>query len=468
MSFKFDLQTFAIVENYSDEVFHDDSEKIVYTKMNKIGEEEGSYLYWLINNIQNIDTVSDIANSTSPNKDYWNQDRQVFEMAGCFCTQNVGTEESSYGIGYSNDKPLYDIARFVDKDIIDRVIPNKIFNDIGYINNAVKHIKLKDKANMNRAFAYLNNTYVDPIGYLSGGDAHYLNTPPTEPPATILDIRPIDFSKAYIVDNLFYKAIVNVDATGFELNPRVRSIKNIFSLAKGYVKGVFDIDYSHIKVNSIDFLPEEFIYITNLEQVLGTGNKVIKFKKPPKFTNKGGNIMAMPQYYPESETEHSEYILDLSNISFGKDNSYALYNGTQLFNTINIKEIIFPEGFTVKFSNRDANGNSSALYGSAVLTSASSLIEAYSLTKITNLAIDFTEIDYNQASYMGQSYLIKWKEGNVENMDPSTRIKFINFDETSLFKLYKQEHPEDEYTLERMYKEVIQIPMQNIEFVNKK
>lgn len=464
MSFKFDLQTFAIVENYSDEVFNDDSEKIIYAKINKGSEETGSYVYWLLNHIKDIDTVSSIANSTSPDKDYWNQDREVFEMAGCFCTQDVGTEETPT---YYDAKPLYDISRFVDKDIIDKVIPHTIFNDIDYINNAVKHIKLKDKANMTRAFAFLNNVYTSQFGYLPGfEETHYLDTPPTEPPATVLDLTPIDFSKAYLVDYLLYKAKVNVDATGFVLNPKVRSIKNLFALEKGYVKGVFDIDYSHIKVDCIDFLPAEFIYNANLEPVLGAGNKVIKFKNPPRFSSKGRSIVTCPTYYPESETEHSEYILDLSNIRFGTDGSYTLYYGEHLFYTINIKEIIFPEGFTVKFNKFDTNGNDLS-YG-AGMNYVFSIIEAYSLTKVTNLAIDFTGVDYSSASYMGQNYLIKWKEGNIENIDPSTRIKFINFDETSLFKLYKQEHPEDEYTLERMYKEAIQIPMQNIEFVNKK
>lgn len=132
-------------------------------------------------------------------------------------------------------------------------------------------------------------------------------------------------------------------------------------------------------------------------------------------------------------------------------------NSFSFFNSIYCKEIIFPEGFV--YYPKESAGN---------------LLTAYSIKKITNLAIDFSklEIDSKDQIYrISNIFSLYDYEGNTATLDADCKIKFINFDETKFYSFYKDPdngYDGDDYTLETFYKDYIMLPKENIEFVNKK
>jgi len=120
MSFKFDLQNFAIIENNRKNKFYDNNSRIVYAYTDE-RDKSVSYMAWLVNNIDDIGDINSMAESTSPKKDYWNQDRVVEEMNAVFSL-------NSYITDIVKPKKLKKLSNeWRDKE----------FMDIEYFNNAM-------------------------------------------------------------------------------------------------------------------------------------------------------------------------------------------------------------------------------------------------------------------------------------------------------------------------------------------
>ena len=431
MSFKFDLQTFAYTNDGDKYKFIDDETMVISAD---IGMRPYFYMAWMLENIEDLGTINSMSESTSSKKDYWNKDRKVSQLFCVFSTYI--SSYASYNLNYTTIPERY--------DLLSHKYPNKIFKDIAYFNNALSHMKLQDNSSLRGAFAGLG---------ISSADEG--NNPEEIDSGEELNLTVLDFEKVIDMEYMLKNASVNVDITGIKLNPNLRHLNGTFNCKNGYVKGILDIDYSNIEDVDYSLLPDTFYTNKNLKVLLGDDNKVIRFSKPPKKIKKLSEFFDIRTYI--QHTEDSEYILDLSNwnlknLLYPKDDS-----SFTLFNSIYCKEIIFPEGFVYY-----------------PISSAGNLMTAYSIKKITNLAIDFSKlkIDSKDQIYrISNIFNLYDYEGNTATLDADCKIKFINFDETKFYSFYKDPdngYDGEDYTLETFYKDYIMIPIENIEFVNKK
>lgn len=427
MSFKFDLQTFAYTNDGDKYKFIDDEAMVISAD---IGMRPYFYMAWMLENIEDLDTINSMSESTSAKKDYWNKDRKVSQLIAVFSTFMDHYVSNVYEHGMPK--------KYED---LNNKYPDKKFIDIAYMNNAISHMKIQEGADLLGAFCALG---------LSKNNSNDTELSTTDE----LDITPLELEKADNIKNLFADALVNVNATGIKLNPKVTYLEYTFTTKNGYVKGILDIDYSNIK-EAIYFLPARFYENSNLKAILGDNNKVIKFSKPPKRIKSLGDFLAVSS--PATEQE-SEYILDLSN--WNLENIKQTEGGSNyLITGVYCKEIIFPDGFvyTPEYN-------------------AQNIISALSTKKITNLSIDFSKISnrFNspeELNYISGIFTITDHEWNPSHLDPDCKIKFINFDETKFYSFYKDPsngYDGEEYTLETFYNEYIGLPKENIEFINKK
>ena len=433
MGFKFDLQTFAYINDGNKYKFIDDESMVIKADVNM---RPYTYMAWMLENIEDLGTINSMSESTSAKKDYWNKDRKVLQLAGVFSTF------LDYHINniYEHGLP----KKYSD---LNNKYPDKKFIDISYMNNAISHMKIQEGADLLGAFAALG------VSKNNSNDTELSTTDE-------LDITSLELEKADNINSLLADALVNVNATGVKLNPKIKTLKNTFSTKNGYVKGILDIDYSHIEeVNQ--FLPSYFYTNENLKAILGDTNKVIKFSKPPKKITELSSFLAANPTTSDYISEDPEYILDLSNL----DLSY-LYNtdnsSITLVSSIYCKEIIFPEGFTLtpKYS-------------------ISGLISGLMCAKvIRNLSIDFSQINeklnHEDPSTMLYSissiFQLYDKDWQTNHLDSDCKIKFINFNETKFYQYYKDPnsgYDGEEYNLDTFYTDFIGIPKENIEFVNK-
>lgn len=427
MSFKFDLQTFAYTNDGNKYKFIDDESMVIKAD---IGMKPYFYMAWMLENIEDLGTINSMSESTSAKKDYWNRDRKVSQLAGVFNTFIDYHISNTYEHGLPK--------KYSD---LNNKYPDKKFIDISYMNNAISHMKIQEGANLVGAFAALGTSKN--------------NSNDTELSTTDeLDITPLELEKVNNINVLLADALVNVNATGIKLNPKIKTLEGTFNTKNGYVKGILDIDYSNIEYANY-FLPERFYENSNLKAILGDTNKVIKFSKPPKRIKSLVDFLAVTS--PATEQE-SEYILDLSN--WNLENIEQIEGGsTYVITGTCCKEIIFPDGFvyTPKYSVQN-------------------LISTLSTKKITNLSIDFSKINNkfnspDELSYINGIFSITDHEWNTSHLDSDCKIKFINFDETKFYSFYKDPsngYDGEEYTLETFYKDYIGLPKENIEFVNKK
>ena len=426
MSFKFDLQTFAYINDGDKYKFIDDESMVISAD---IGMRPYFYMAWMLENIEDLGTINSMSESTSAKKDYWNKDRKVSQLSAVFSTFIDHYVRNVYEHGMPK--------KYED---LNNKYPDKKFVDIAYMNNAISHMKIQEGADLLGAFCALG------LSKNNSNDTELITTDE-------LDIRPLELEKADNIKNLFADALVNVNATGIKLNPKVTYLEYTFTTKNGYVKGILDIDYSNIK-EATYFLPARFYENSNLKAILGDTNKVIKFSKPPKRIKNLGDFL--PVINPASEQE-SEYILDLSN--WNLENIEQIEGGSNyLITSVYCKEIIFPDGFvyTPKYN-------------------AQNLISTLSTKKITNLSIDFSKISNrfnspDELNYINGIFLITDHEWNPSHLDPDCKIKFINFDETKFYSFYKDPsngYDGEEYTLETFYNEYIGLPKENIEFINK-
>lgn len=427
MSFKFDLQTFAYTNDGNKYKFIDDESMVISADINM---RPYFYMAWMLENIEDLGTINSMSESTSAKKDYWNKDRKVSQLTAVFSTFIDHYVSNVYEHGMPK--------KYED---LNNKYPDKKFVDIAYMNNAISHMKIQEGADLLGAFCTLG---------LSKNNSNDTELSTTDE----LDITPLELEKADNIKNLFADALVNVNATGIKLNPKVTYLEYTFTTKNGYVKGILDIDYSNIK-EATYFLPARFYENSNLKAILGDTNKVIKFSKPPKRIKNLGDFLTAIN--PASEQE-SEYILDLSN--WNLENIEQIEGGSNyLITSVYCKEIIFPDGFvyTPKYN-------------------AQNLISTLSTKKITNLSIDFSKISnrFNspeELNYINGIFTITDHEWNTSHLDPDCKIKFINFDETKFYSFYKDPsngYDGEEYTLETFYNEYIGLPKENIEFVNKK
>lgn len=430
MSFKFDLQTFAYINDGDKYKFIDDESMVISAD---IGMRPYFYMAWMLENIEDLGTINSMSESTSAKKDYWNKDRKVSQLFCVFSTYI--SSYASYNLNYTIPERY---------DLLSHKYPNKIFKDIAYFNNALSHMKLQDNSSLRGAFAGLG---------ISSADER--NNPEEIDSGEELNLTVLDFEKVIDMEYMLKNASVNVDITGIKLNPNLRHLNGTFNCKNGYVKGILDIDYSNIEDVDYSPLPDTFYTNKNLKVLLGDDNKVIRFSKPPKKIKKLSGFFDISTYI--QHTEDSEYILDLSNwnlknLLYPKDDS-----SFTLFNSIHCKEIIFPEGFVYY-----------------PISSAGNFMTAYSIKKITNLAIDFSKlkIDSKDQIYrISNIFSLYDYEGNTATLDADCKIKFINFDETKFYSFYKDPdngYDGEDYTLETFYKDYIMLPKENIEFVNKK
>lgn len=423
MSFKFDLQNFAIIENNRVNKFHDNNSKIIYAYTDE-RDKSVSYVAWMINNIDDIGDINSMAESTSPKKDYWNQDRNVEEMNGVF------------SLNFFTDK-------FVKPKKLKKLLNewrDKEFMDIEYFNNALSHMKLMDNATLNYAF------------YQLGNKNGYSSTKPAIP-ETPLQVNLLDFEKAIEINNFANEASVNLDLTGIKLNPNIKKLEYTFS-CRGYAKGILDIDYSHIE-HTTQFLPVGFFEEDKLKAILGEDNKIIKFSKPPKIKGRTSNGI-LDCISGQNTPSESEYTLDLSNWDLSEyDPSYdSTYGGGNILGGVYVRNIIFPEGHVFKIT-----GNQFSAY----------LSVDNNLKRVENLAYDFSEFDLSVNGLYSISQILM--SADYENLDADMKIKLIGFPETELYQLYKSPdngYDGEEYTLETMYTDIVGIPLKNIEFVNKR
>jgi len=433
MSFKFDLQTFAYTNDGNKYKFIDDESMVISAD---IGMRPYFYMAWMLENIEDLGTINSMSESTSAKKDYWNKDRKVSQLTAVFSTFIDYYVSNTYKHGLPK--------KYED---LNKKCPDKKFVDIAYMNNAISHMKIQEGADLLGAFCALglikNNSYDSELATVDE-----------------LDITTLELEKADNITCLLADALVNVNATGIKLNPKLKTLDGVFSTKNGYVKGILDIDYSNIE-ESNGFLPGYFYKNENLKAILGDTNKVIKFSKPPKKIKDLGIFISANPANTDYLNEDPEYVLDLSNWDLSHLNN-PKDSSVTLFSNIYCKEVIFPEGF--------------------VLTpeySVSGLISSVMcVKKIRNLSIDFSKINEklntDEASnvfYNINSMLTIYdKEWQTAHLDPDCKIKFINFNETKFYQMYKAPnngYDGEEYTLDTFYTDFIGIPKENIEFVNK-
>ena len=433
MSFKFDLQTFAYTNDGDTYKFIDDESMVIKAD---IGMRPYFYMAWLLENIEDLGTINSMSESTSAKKDYWNKDRKVSQLTAVFSTFIDHYVSNTYNHGLPK--------KYED---LNNKYPDKKFVDIAYMNNAISHMKIQEGANLLGAFSSLgsskNNSY----------DSELVT-------ADELDITPLELEKADNITSLLADALVNVNATGIKINPKIKNLDAVFTTKNGYVKGILDIDYSNIK-ESGGFLPGFFYKNENLKAILGDTNKIIKFSKPPKKIKDLSTFLYASPFNTDYLNEEPEYILDLSNwnldyLNNPKDSSMTLISN------IYCKEVIFPEGFVLTPEYSVQNLISNVMY----------------VKRITNLSIDFSKMNekLNNDEVSNMFYNINSictiydKEWQPVHLDSDCKIKFINFNETKFYQYYKDPnsgYDGEEYTLETFYNDFIGIPKENIEFVNK-
>lgn len=424
MSFKFDLQTFAKIKNRSKtKLLNTNNDRIIYAYTDP-RDPSVVFISWLIKNIEDIGTINSMSESTSPNKDFWKQDRDVEELNSVF---SLNTYSS---IGIPND-----ILHKLSNEW-----RTKTFMDIDYFNTALSHMKLRDDSILSYAF------------YELGKAPSWTPTTPAIP-ETPLKLNLLDFEKMANIDYLVYDAYVNIDLTGIVLNPDIKTLDYTFT-CHGYAKGILDIDYSNIEHGN-QWLPYGFYEEAKLKVLLGEDNKIIKFSKPPKI--KGHSSYGLLYNQASSETiTNSEYILDLSNWDLSKfDPSYdPMHGGSNLVENARVKKIIFPEGTVFKIKGSQ--------FSAGISTDAN-------LKSVENLAYDFTEFDTTENGLYSMQQILAGAD--YENLDEGFKVKLINFPETELYRLYKSPdngYDGDEYTLETFYTDIIGLPLKHIEFINKK
>lgn len=424
MSFKFDLQTFAKIKNHSKtKLINTNNDRIIYAYTDP-RDPSVVFIAWLVKNIEDIGDINSMSESTSPNKDFWKQDRDVEEMNSVF---SLSTNSS---VGVTSE-----LAHKLDNEW-----RNKTFMDIDYFNTALSHMKLRDDSILSYAF------------YQLGKARSWSPTTPTVP-ETPLKLNLLDFENAANIDYLVYEAYVNIDLTGIVLNPNIKTLDYTFT-CHGYAKGILDIDYSNIERGS-QWLPYGFYEEANLKAVLGEDNKVIKFSKPPKFKGHSSYGLLYNQAGSNTITD-SEYILDLSNWDLSKfDPSYdPMHGGSNLLENAYVKKIIFPEGTIFKIKGSQ--------FSAGISTDAN-------LKSVENLAYDFDGFDITENGLYSMQQILSGAD--YESLDEGFKVKLINFPETELYRLYKSPdngYDGDEYTLETFYTDIIGLPLKHIEFVNKK
>lgn len=424
MSFKFDLQTFAKIKNHSkNKLLNNNNDRIIYAYTDP-RDPSVTFISWLIKNIEDVGTINSMSESTSPNKDFWKQDRDVEEMNSVFSLNS----NSTVGVPSEILHKLNNEWR------------NKTFMDIDYFNTALSHMKLRDDAILSYAF------------YQLGKAPSWSPTTPTVP-ETPLKLNLLDFESAANIDYLVYEAYVNIDLTGIVLNPSIKTLDYTFA-CHGYAKGILDIDYSNIEHGS-QWLPYGFYEEANLKAVLGEDNKVIKFSKPPKLKGHSSYGLLSNQSGSNTITD-SEYILDLSNWDLSKfDPSYdPMQGGSNLVENAHVKKVIFPEGTVFKIKGSQ--------FSAGISTDAN-------LKSVENLAYDFAEFNTAENGLYSMQQILSGAD--YESLDEGFKVKLINFPETELYRLYKSPdngYDGDEYTLETFYTDIIGLPLKHIEFVNKK
>lgn len=422
MGFKFDLQNFAIIENHITTKFYDNNSRIIYANTDE-RDKSISYIAWLANNINDIGTINSMAESTSPNKDYWNQDRNVEELNGVFSLKLYNSDM----VKPKNRKKLENEWR------------NKEFMDIDYFNNALSHMKLMDDANLTNAFYQL-------------GNKNGWGSEKPEIPETPLRVNLLDFEKAVNINEFANEASVNLDLTGIKLNPKIKKLYYTFS-CRGYAKGILDIDYSNIEQTD-HFLPIGFFEEDKLKAILGEENKVIKFSKPPKIKGRSSSGIIDPSFGQNTPTE-SEYTLDLSNWDLSEyDPSYDSQHGGGNILNASVRNIIFPEGHVFKIT-----GDQFSAY----------LSVDSNLKRVENLAYDFSELSLELNGLYTFNQILMGAD--LDSIDEDVKIKLIGFPETKLYELYKNPdngYDGEEYNLETMYRDIIGVPLKNIEFVDKR
>ena len=424
MSFKFDLQTFAKIKNHSKtKLLNTNNDRVIYAYTDP-RDPSLVFISWLVKNIEDLGTINSMSESTSANKDFWKQDRDVEEMNSVFSLNT-----------YTSTNIPSDILQKLNNEW-----RTKTFMDIDYFNTALSHMKLKDDAILSYAF------------YQLGKAPSWTPTTPTIP-ETPLKLNLLDFEKMANIDYLVYEAYVNIDLTGVVLNPDIKTLDYTFT-CHGYAKGILDIDYSNIEHGN-QWLPYGFYEEAKLKVLLGEDNKVIKFSKPPKI--KGHSSYGLLYNQSSSETiTNSEYILDLSNWDLSKfDPSYdPMHGGSNLVENARVKKIIFPEGTVFKIKGSQ--------FSAGISTDSN-------LKSVENLAYDFDGFDTTENGLYSMQQILSGAD--YESLDEGFKVKLINFPETELYRLYKSPdngYDGDEYTLETFYTDIIGLPLKHIEFVNKK
>lgn len=424
MSFKFDLQTFAKIKNNSKtKLFNTNNDRIIYAYTDP-RDPSLVFISWLVKNIEDLGTINSMSESTSPNKDFWKQDRDVEEMNSVFSLNS-----------YSSTGIPSDILHKLNNEW-----RTKSFMDIDYFNTALSHMKLRDDAILSYAF------------YQLGKAPSWTPTTPAIP-ETPLKLNLLDFEKMANIDYLVYDAYVNIDVTGIVLNPDIKTLDYTFA-CKGYAKGILDIDYSNIEHGN-QWLPSGFYEEAKLKVLLGEDNKVIKFSKPPKIKGHSSYGLLYNQAGDATITD-SEYILDLSNWDLSKfDPSYdPMHGGSNLLENAHVKKIIFPEGTVFKIKGSQ--------FSAGISTDAN-------LKSVENLAYDFAEFNIAENGLYSMQQILSGAD--YENLDEGFKVKLINFPETELYRLYKSPdngYDGDEYTLETFYTDIVGLPLKHIEFINKK
>lgn len=424
MSFKFDLQTFAKIKNHSKtKLLNTNNDRIIYAYTDP-RDPSLVFISWLVKNIEDLGTINSMSESTSPNKDFWKQDRDVEEMNSVFSLNS-----------YSSTGIPSDILHKLNNEW-----RTKSFMDIDYFNTALSHMKLRDDAILSYAF------------YQLGKAPSWTPTTPAIP-ETPLKLNLLDFEKMANIDYLVYDAYVNIDVTGIVLNPDIKTLDYTFA-CKGYAKGILDIDYSNIEHGN-QWLPSGFYEEAKLKVLLGEDNKVIKFSKPPKIKGHSSYGLLYNQAGDATITD-SEYILDLSNWDLSKyDPSYdPMQGGGNILENARVKKIIFPEGTVFKIKGSQ--------FSAGISTDTN-------LKSVENLAYDFAEFNIAENGLYSMQQILSGAD--YENLDEGFKVKLINFPETELYRLYKSPdngYDGDEYTLETFYTDIVGLPLKHIEFINKK
>lgn len=424
MSFKFDLQTFAKIKNRSKtKLLNTNNDRIIYAYTDP-RDPSLVFISWLVKNIEDLGTINSMSESTSPNKDFWKQDRDVEEMNSVFSLNS-----------YSSTGIPSDILHKLNNEW-----RTKSFMDIDYFNTALSHMKLRDDAILSYAF------------YQLGKAPSWTPTTPAIP-ETPLKLNLLDFEKMANIDYLVYDAYVNIDVTGIVLNPDIKTLDYTFA-CKGYAKGILDIDYSNIEHGN-QWLPSGFYEEAKLKVLLGEDNKVIKFSKPPKIKGHSSYGLLYNQAGDATITD-SEYILDLSNWDLSKyDPSYdPMQGGGNILENARVKKIIFPEGTIFKIKGSQ--------FSAGISTDAN-------LKSVENLAYDFAEFNIAENGLYSMQQILSGAD--YESLDEGFKVKLINFPETELYRLYKSPdngYDGDEYTLETFYTDIVGLPLKHIEFIDKK